>query len=97
MSIKNSNPFRTGFLIGAAIGFLGCFLQIDAESTPFVEALLNALGFAVVLGLFIGFGFSGAAGRTHSHAAQHTDETDYGKYSKKHPPTTNVVDDKNET
>ena len=97
MSIKNSNPFRTGFLIGAAIGFLGYFLQIDPESTVFVEALFNALGFAVVLGVFIGIGFSGAAGRTHSHVAPHNDETAHGKHSKQSSQKTNVVDDKNKT
>ena len=92
MSIKNSNPFRVGSVVGAVIGFLGSFMQIEPNSLPLADVFLNALGYALFLGVVIGLGFSGAAGRTHSHAVPHTDETDYGKYSNKNPPTTKVLD-----
>ena len=97
MSIKNSNPFRVGFIIGAVTGVLGYFLQLEPKSLPLVDAILNSLGYSLLLGVFIGFGFSAFVGRTKADAEPYTDKTDYSKYSKKHPPTTKPLDNDNET
>ncbi|MCH2089784.1 MAG: hypothetical protein MK175_21610 [Pseudoalteromonas sp.] len=97
MSIKNSNTFFVGFVVGAVLGFLGYFLQLEPGSKPIVDAVLDALVFALVLGVFIGIGFLGKAGKTRADAVPFSDETDYGRFTKKHPPTTKVLNDDNET
>ncbi|TMO49877.1 cbb3-type cytochrome c oxidase subunit I [Pseudoalteromonas ruthenica] len=80
ISIKNSNTFFVGFIVGAVLGFLGYFLQLEPGSKPIVDAFLNALVFALVLGVLIGIGFLGKARKTRADAVPLSDETDYCNY-----------------